>query len=119
MHEVKPAIQVLTQEQIEKIHYYSLEILGTVGIRVDSPQARKRLTKNTGCSERDRVVRLPAELVDWALKTAPSTVDVYDREGNARFQLGNAARMDTRFGIGVTNLYYQDPVTDALTAFTR
>jgi trimethylamine--corrinoid protein Co-methyltransferase len=119
MHEVKPAIQVLTQEQIEKIHYYSLEILRTIGIRVDSPQARKRFTKNTGCSESDGVVRLPAELVDWALKTAPSTVDVYDREGNARFQLGNAGRMDTRFGIGVTNLYYQDPVTDALTAFTR
>ena len=37
----------------------------------------------------------------------------------SRFQLGNTQRAQTRFGIGVTNLYYQDPLTDALTAFTR
>jgi trimethylamine--corrinoid protein Co-methyltransferase len=36
-----------------------------------------------------------------------------------RFQLGNSQRAQTRFGIGVTNLYYQDPATDAMTAFTR
>jgi trimethylamine--corrinoid protein Co-methyltransferase len=64
-------------------------------------------------------VRIPAELVDRALKTAPSTVDIYDRRGNIRFRLGNPQREPTRFGIGVTNLYYQDPATDAVTAFSR
>jgi len=109
----------LAREQIEKIHYYSLKILATTGIRVDSLRARNLFAKATGSSDSDGVVRIPAELVDWALKTAPSTVDIYDREGNIRFQLGHAERMQTRFGIGVTNLYYQDPATDALTAFTR
>jgi trimethylamine--corrinoid protein Co-methyltransferase len=109
----------LTRNQIEKIHHYSLEILSTTGIRVDSLRARKLFDKALCGSDRDRVVRIPAELVDQALKAAPSTVDIYDRRGNIRFQLGNSQRAQTRFGIGVTNLFYQDPATDAVTAFTR
>jgi trimethylamine--corrinoid protein Co-methyltransferase len=119
MSEVKPEIKVLTREQIETIHKYSLEILSTTGIRVDSLQARKLFAKALDVSDSDRIVRIPAQLVDRALKTAPSTVDIYDRRGNIRFQLGNCKRPQTRFGIGVTNLYYQDPATDAVTAFTR
>jgi len=119
MSEVKPAIQVLTRNQIEKIHDYSLEILSTTGIRVDAMRARKLFAKALGGSETDKIVRIPAELVDRALKTAPSIVDIYDRRGNIRFRLGNPQSQQTRFGIGVTNLYYQDPATDAVTAFNR
>jgi trimethylamine--corrinoid protein Co-methyltransferase len=39
--------------------------------------------------------------------------------GNFRFQLGISDSPQTRFGIGVTNLYYQDPKTDAVTPFAR
>jgi trimethylamine--corrinoid protein Co-methyltransferase len=119
MSEVKPAIKVLTREQIEKIHNYSLEILSTTGIRVDSSRVRKLFARTLGGSDADRVVRIPAELVDRALKTAPSTMDIFDRRGNLRFRLGNPQRAQTRFGIGATNLYYQDPTTDAVTAFSR
>jgi trimethylamine--corrinoid protein Co-methyltransferase len=119
MCEVKPTIKVLTRNQIEKIHSYSLEILSKTGIRIDSLRARKLFAEALGVSDKDGTVRIPAELVERALKTAPSTVDIYDRQGNMRFQLGNAQKAQTRFGIGVTNLYYQDPATDAVTAFTR
>ena len=119
MSEVKPAIKVLTRNQIEKIHSYSLEILSKTGIRIDSLRARKLFAKTLGVSDTDRVVRIPAELVERALKTAPSTVDIYDRRGNMQFQLGDGQGAQTRFGIGVTNLYYQDPATDEVTAFTR
>jgi trimethylamine--corrinoid protein Co-methyltransferase len=119
MCEVKPAIKVLTRNQIEKIHSYSLEILSKTGIRIDSLRARRLFAEALGVSDKDGAVRIPAELVARALKTAPSTVDIYDRRGNMRFQLGHAQKAQTRFGIGVTNLYYQDPATDAMTAFTR
>jgi len=119
MCEVKPEIKVLARNQIEKIHSYSLEILSKTGIRIDSLRARKLFAEALGVSDKDGAVRIPAELVERALKTAPSTVDIYDRRGNMRFQLGNAQKSQTRFGIGVTNLYYQDPATDAVTAFTR
>jgi trimethylamine--corrinoid protein Co-methyltransferase len=43
-------------------------------------------------------------------------VDIYNRLGEPVFRLG-ADR--ARFGIGVTNLYYQDPASDAVTPFAR
>ena len=119
MSEVKPAIKVLTRNQIEKIHSYSLEILSKTGIRIDSLRARKLFAQALDVPDTDKIVRIPAELVERALKTAPSAVDIYDRRGNLQFQLGNAQRAQTRFGIGVTNLYYQDPATDEVAAFTR
>ena len=88
MSEVIPVITVLTRDQIEKIHYYSLEILATTGIRVDSTRARKLFAKALGGSDGDRVVRIPAELVERALKTAPSTVDIYDRTGSIPVSAG-------------------------------
>ena len=119
MSEVKPGIKVLTREQIDTVHNYSLEILSTTGIRIDSLRARKLFAEALGVSDTDRVVRIPAELVDRAIETAPSTLDIYNRRGNIRFQLGNSRRPQTRFGIGVTNLFYQDPANDAVSAFTR
>jgi len=53
------------------------------------------------------------------VKAAPSTVDIYDRNGDFAFQMGDAEKNKTRFGFGVTNLYYQDPGTDKITPFTR
>lgn len=119
MSEVQPKIKVLTRDQIDTIHHYSLEILSRVGIRLESPRARKLFARATGVADKNNFVRIPAELVEWALEAAPSTLDIYDRCGNLRFQLGQSTGTQTRFGIGVTNLYYQDPETDAVTPFNR
>jgi trimethylamine--corrinoid protein Co-methyltransferase len=116
---VHPRINVLTREQIEHIHVHSLEILSSVGVRVDSGQARKIFAK-AGCkSNSDNVVQIPADLVSWALKSAPSFVDVYNRLGHHAFRLESSHESPIRFGIGVTNLYYQDAVTDLVEPFTR
>jgi trimethylamine--corrinoid protein Co-methyltransferase len=61
-------------------------------------------------------VRIPPEAVGWALKAAPSTIDIYNRRGELAFRLGEGR---TRFGIGVTTLFYQDPLTDEVTPFAR
>jgi len=61
-------------------------------------------------------VRISPQLVDWAIHSAPSTVEIYNRLGELAFRLG-ADR--ARFGIGVTNLYYQDPISDAVRPFAR
>jgi trimethylamine--corrinoid protein Co-methyltransferase len=119
MHDVKPQISILTQEQIEHIHGYSLKILEKVGIRVDSQRARKVFENAIGKSTKGNILRIPPEMVEWALKAAPSAVDIYNRRGEPVFQLGNMPDSQTRFGTGVTNLYYQDPMTDDVTAFTR
>ena len=114
---VKPRITVLNQGQIEQVHEYSLKILASTGIQVVSKRAREIFA---GAAGREAVkgdrVRIPRELVEWALKNAPAAIDVYNRSGDLAFCLGNDR---PRFGIGVTNLYYQDPETDRVVPFTR
>ena len=113
---VRPHLTLLHQEQIQLIHEYSLQILSSVGVRVDSERARQIFARAIGPAaiDGDRV-RIPRELVEWALQSTPSTVDIYDRQGHPAFRLPD----QTRFGIGVTTLYYQDPMTDEIVTFTR
>ena len=118
MSQVIPRITVLNVDAISQVHAWSLDILATVGVRVDSPRARALLARAAGGSAEDGRVRIPAELVAWALDAAPKDVAVYGRAGEPAFRLGPGGG-GPRFGIGVTNLYYQDPLTDAVIPFTR
>lgn len=113
---VRPCIEVLSQEQMAQIHERSLRILSSVGVRVDSVPARQLLVGASAVSLDSGTLRFPRELVDWALKSAPPYVDIYTRRGEHAFRLG---RDNTRFGIGVTTLYYQDPADDGLVPFAR
>jgi len=119
MNNVRPQLKMLTDEQIQDIHKYTMQVLATTGVRVDSPSALAMLEKRVGSSNVDgRTVRIPAELVEWAIKVAPKQIQMFDRRGNPQFTIGGAEdRM--RFGIGVTALYYQDPVTDTPELFQR
>ena len=90
--------------------------ISSVGLRVDSPEALKLFTQAIGSHsvEGDRV-RLPADLVEWAIRVSPARVDVYDQTGSPAFRLPD----QVRFGVGVTSLYYQEPETDITIPFTR
>ena len=113
---VRPRFEVLSREQVRLIHDYSLRVLSTVGVRVDSERARQLLAKAGGAEvvTGDRV-RISGDLVNWALEKAPDAVEIYDRNGSSAFRLPGEAR----FGIGVTALQYQDPVSDEVTPFAR
>jgi trimethylamine--corrinoid protein Co-methyltransferase len=119
MNNVRPHLALLTEEQKQDIHQYTMNLLANTGVRVDSPSALEMLRKTVGSSMvQERTVRFPIELVEWAINAAPSQIDVFDRRGNPQFTLGGKDdRM--RFGIGVTALYYQDPVTDTPELFQR
>ena len=114
---VHPRLTVLSSDQIEQTHAYALKILSSVGVRVDSPDARRILAASDGAtlSEEDRMLLAPG-LVEWAIKSTPPAVDIYDRRGEFVFRLGDDR---PRFGVGVTNLYYQDPATDQVSPFSR
>jgi trimethylamine---corrinoid protein Co-methyltransferase len=118
MSQASPQLTLLNEEQKDQVHAWSLRILGEPGVRVDSPAARKLLAHPGGCLVEGARVRMPPDLVTWALESAPAEVEIYDRLGRHAFNLG-AGGNTTRFGIGVTNLYYQDPETDALAPFTQ
>jgi len=119
MNNVRPQLKMLTEEQIQDVHKYTLQLLATTGVRVDSPSALAMLEKRVGSSNVEgRTVRIPAELVEWAIKVAPRRIQIYDRRGNPQFQIG-AEGDRTRFGIGVTALFYQEPETDTPVLFQR
>jgi trimethylamine--corrinoid protein Co-methyltransferase len=119
MNNVRPRLTLLDEEQIQDIHQYTLKILETTGVRVDSPSALEMLRQRLGDSMiEDRTVRFPAELVEWAVKVAPRQIQLYDRRGNPQFCIGGKEDR-TRFGIGVTALYYQEPETDTPVLFQR
>ena len=113
---IRPQITVLSEAQMHRVHEASLQILSSVGVRVDSEQARQVFANAVGRGAGDNRVRIPCEVVERALATAPSIVEIYDRHGDLAFRLGDDR---TRFGIGVTVLYYQDPGTDEVVPFAR
>src|SRR5574341_350744 len=111
----RPRLKFLTEDQMQAVHEASLRILAESGLRVDSERARRVYARGGARVEDDRVY-FARELVESAIETAPATIDIFDRRGEPAFRLGDG---ETRFGVGVTNLWYQDPATDELTPFAR
>ena len=119
MNNIRPHLTMLDEEQKQEIHQYTMKLLATTGVRVDSPTAVEMLEKKVGRSNVDgRTVRIPAELIEWAIKVAPREIQIFDRRGNPQFKIGGEEDR-TRFGIGVTALYYQEPETDTPVLFQR
>ena len=76
MNNVRPHLRLLTDEQIHDIRQYTLKVLSTTGVRVDSPSALEMLKGRVGDSMVDgRTVRIPAELVEWAIQVARERAD--------------------------------------------
>lgn len=104
------------QDQIQQVHRYALRILSETGVRVDSPSIVKKLIRTGQVQVEGRTVKMSAELIESALKSAPRQIPVFNRRGQAAFTLGDGS---LRFGIGVTALTYLDPLTDAPEPFAR
>jgi trimethylamine--corrinoid protein Co-methyltransferase len=82
-----PHYRGLTDEQCRLIHCASLEILERTGVLLYYQPAID-LLKKAGCVVEENRVRIPAHLAEWALRTAPSQIRLYDRSGNPTMLLG-------------------------------
>lgn len=110
---------MLSEEQKHDIHSYTMKVLSGTGVRVDSSSTLEMLRQRVGSSMVEgRTVRFPEELVEWAIQAAPRQIQVFNRRGEPQFTIGGAADR-TRFGIGVTALYYQEPESDTPVLFQR
>ncbi len=89
--------RLLTDAQLDEVHLAALEILRRTGVRVYEPESRA-LLQDAGCTLTDgSLVRLPAAVVEDALRAAPSRVVLCDRAGEARVRLEGHR---TYFGTG-------------------
>jgi trimethylamine--corrinoid protein Co-methyltransferase len=73
--------ELLTGEQVERIHEASLEILESVGVIVNSEKARARFTHH-GCRLEDgpRRVRFPRAIVEQFCRAVPPEFTFYGRD---------------------------------------
>lgn len=101
---VGPFHRELTDDQCRLIHCASLEILERTGVLLHYQPAIDML-KKAGCLVEENRVCIPTHLVEWALRTAPSRIMIYDRFGNPVMPLGD--RIST-YGTGSDCMYILD-----------
>jgi len=75
-----PQFRVLSDDQIEEIHLATLEVLRRTGVVVKEPEGRE-LLKKAGCWVDGERVRIPAHLIEWAVRMTPPRVVLCDRNG--------------------------------------
>ncbi len=101
---IGPYYRGMTDDQCRIMHRASLDVLERTGVLVNY-QPVLDLLKKAGCLVQDNHVRFPSHLVEWALRTAPSRITLYDRKGEPVMPLGD--RIST-FGTGSDCLHILD-----------
>ncbi|MGD8245080.1 MAG: trimethylamine methyltransferase family protein, partial [Anaerolineae bacterium] len=81
--------EVLSRQEVERIHSVSMEVLATVGIKLDYQTARD-LFRQAGAEVDDGQarVRVPEALVRWALDQAPGQFTLYGADADFRMEIG-------------------------------
>jgi trimethylamine--corrinoid protein Co-methyltransferase len=77
-----PHFRKLSDDQVERLHHASLEILERTGVRLFDPVALELLKKKGIQVEDGNLVHIPPGLVEWALSIAPKRTVLCDRHGN-------------------------------------
>jgi trimethylamine--corrinoid protein Co-methyltransferase len=93
----------LGQQERDKIHLASLEILERVGVEVHDQRARELLIK--GGASGDERIRIPEQMVEKALAVTPRRLTLYDRNGQAAIR---AHDYNTYYGGGSDCLHVLD-----------
>jgi len=93
----RPTLTFLTPEQLDTIHRASLSILSETGLNVHSEPVRDMMA-SAGAKVKDNLrVFIDSDLVEKSLKSAPSCINVYDRNRNQSMCLEGT---NTYFGTG-------------------
>jgi trimethylamine--corrinoid protein Co-methyltransferase len=84
---MRPGLQVLSPATIASVLDEAKRVLHEVGMEIRGP-AMKQLLLDRGFEARGDRISFPPEAVDRALKTAPPSFILYDRDGNPHADLG-------------------------------
>lgn len=109
IHYGSPQFRILSDEQIEELHFATLQILERTGVLFESQEALELLDgAGANVSDPGRV-KIPSYLVEQALKTAPKMVTLYTREGEPAIVLNGMT--GAHFGSIIGLRGYLDPYT--------
>ena len=98
---MKTHFQVLSQEEIERIHAASMSILAEVGIKVSYKTARE-LFRQAGAQvdEETFAVKIPEQLVRWAVDQAPEQFSFYGIDPEFKLEIGGDQAVPVFAGLG-------------------
>jgi trimethylamine--corrinoid protein Co-methyltransferase len=101
---MKPAhFEPLSSTEVRRIDAASMEVLETVGLRVDLKKARDAFGEaGAQVNEAARSVRIPERLVRWAVQQAPARFAVYGADPNYRLEAGAGQTYFTGLGAVVS-----------------
>jgi trimethylamine--corrinoid protein Co-methyltransferase len=95
---LRPRLELLDKETIERILAEAHELLWDPGVRIHSDEALKLLADAGATVDfASRVANIPAELVAQTVETVPSSFHLHDFEGNPVVHYGDD---DVQFGPG-------------------
>ena len=103
-----PRMRVLSDSQIKEIHLAACEILERTGSLIHHKEAQDLLHSHGAVVEKDGLVRIPFNLVDRALSTAPERIVLCHRGGERKIFLETGK---TYFSPLVDNINIIDPHT--------
>lgn len=84
------ALQVLSEAEIKQIHESTIHILGNCGVRIHSPRMLEFLkSKGLVVDSDSGIVRFSRSSIEDALASAPPTFDVFNRDGEFAFTMGD------------------------------
>lgn len=105
---MQPKLTLLTEELVRKVFKEATELLATIGIKVQNPEALQLLLSAGAKSTGIDTVRLPIELVYLALSTAPKSFHLFDYFGNPTVRYGGDK---VQFDAGSSGTAILDPKT--------
>ncbi len=86
---IMPGLKFLSSEAVEEIYHRALKILEETGVKFYCSRALDILQQGgADINYSTRTARFPPEMVREALKTAPSRIMLYDREGKESLVIG-------------------------------
>jgi trimethylamine--corrinoid protein Co-methyltransferase len=104
----RPTISLVSGKNRRRIHQAALQILRQTGMQILHQEALDML-EAAGCEVgQNDIVRIPEELVEEAIRSAPQSIRIYDRDGNLSMDLGGYR---SYFGTGSDLLYTIDMAT--------
>ncbi len=104
-------LNLLTQDDLRRIHYATIDVFLDPGVQVSDPEARQ-IFKEAGCEvdERTQNVKIPEFLVNRALMDAPSRFVLWGRDKKNNTKLEHKGKVNwTCFGVGVKMCNYEAP----------
>jgi trimethylamine--corrinoid protein Co-methyltransferase len=103
-----PMLTFLSETDKEKIYHAALQVLEHTGMTLQHDGAVKRL-KDAGCrQDTNGLITIPAALVETAVKSSPSNIPMFNREGDHVMDLGGRRAY---FGTGSDLMYHVDGKT--------